>query len=371
MSNVLGQASAAPAIRPTWQLTPILLVLILLAGFAAAWVGVGGRGTPAPFSAAAVAPTDLAPYLVWGVPMEMEENDRVINVSPNVSFDPRGGFLVADGSEAQVRGYRADGDLVRAIGRKGNGPGEFRNLSAVYRLPDGRIAALEMGGKVSLFDADGGKLLSARQAPVAPLYDAAVLDGRRLLLAGRRVGTGGTVLVHVYDVETGAVTGGFFGIPRHDPALAGGFAFAGTADVVARGDTVAAVFALSDSVYLFDRAGKDLGRIAIPFERFRRLTRPMPTSGGTIEAFRAWGETFSAISQLYWLLDGSFLVQYYDLEGMEPRWRLLHMDRAGRRLFEGVDTPRLLSAGGAADELLFVHPGADAPNVWVPARLRP
>ncbi len=343
---------------------------LIVALAAAAWLQRQGGGPPAPPSSA-VAPTNLAAFLDWGVPVEMEENDRVINVTPHVAVDPRGGFLVADAREAQVRLYGADGDLRRVIGRKGNGPGEFRHLSAVRRLPDGRIAATEMSGKVSVFDADGKALLRARQAPVAPLYDADVLDARHLVLAGRRAGTGGTSLVHVYDVETGAVTGTFFPIPRHPAELAGGYALAGTADAVVRGDTVAAVFALSDSVYLFDaRSGTELGRIAIPFRHFRRLTRPMPASGATIEAFRAWGETFSAIGHLHWLRDGSFLVQYYDVRGVEPQWRLLHMDRAGRRLFEGVDTPKLLAAGGASDELVFVHPAADAPNVWVSARLR-
>lgn len=346
-----------------------LALLLLLALGAAAWVGLGGGRASAPASAA-VAPTDLAAFLDWGAPVEMEENERVINVTPRVTPDPQGGFLVADAREAQVRRYAFDGRLERVIGRKGSGPGEFRHLSSVHRLPDGRIVAAEMGGKVSVFDHDGEKLLHARQAPVAPLYDADVLDARHLLLAGRRVGTGGTALVHVYDVETAAITRSFFAIPRHEPELAGGYALAGTADAVARGDTVAAVFALSDSIYLFGPTGAELGRIAIPFEHFRRLTTPMPTSGATLDAFRAWGETFSAISHLYWLRDGSFLVQYFDIKGVEPQWRLLHMDRSGRRLFEGVDTPKLLAAGGSADELVFVHPGADAPNVWVSARLR-
>lgn len=363
-ASVDGTTARPRSLASLWALA----LLLLAAMGAAAWVGFGGRRAPS--SSVAVAPTDLAAFLTWGAPVEMEENDRVINVTPRVTPDPQGGFLVADAREAQVRRYAVNGDLQRVIGRKGSGPGEFRQLSSVHRLPDGRIVAAEMGGKVSVFDDDGEKLLHARQAPVAPLYDADVLDGRHLLLAGRRVGTGGTALVHVYDVETGAVTRGFFGIPRHEPELAGGHAFAGTVDVAARGDTVATVFALSDSIYLFGRTGAELGRIAIPFERFRRLSRPMPTSGATVEAFRAWSETFSAISHLYWLRDGSFLVQYFDMQGVEPRWRLLHMDRTGRRLFEGVDTPKLLAAGGAADELVFVHPAAEAPNVWVSARLR-
>lgn len=364
-------APDGPGVQVRSRALRLCVAAAVVAAFGtAAWLLRDARSTQ-PTLQAAIASSDLAGVVAWGVPVEMEENDRVINVSPHVTVDPRGGYLVADRREAQVRRYREDGRLRRVTGRKGSGAGEFRSLSSVSRMRDGRLVAAEMGGKLSVFDPAGERLLATRMAPVAPLYDAEVLDARHLLVAGRRVGTGGTSLVHVVDAETGAITRSFFGIPRHDVRLAAGYAFAGTADAVARGDTVAAVFALSDSIYLFDTTGRELGRVTIPFEHFRRLTRPMPISGATVDAFRAWGETFSAISQLYWLRDGSFLVQYYDMRGVEPQWRLLHMDRSGRRLFERLDTPRLLAAGGPADELVFVHPSADAPNVWVSARLRP
>jgi hypothetical protein len=346
---------------------------VLLGGVGAAALlapGIGGAREP---NSAAEAPGNLATFVAWGTPVEMEENDRVINVTPRVTIDPRGGYLVADGREAQVRRYHADGRLAQVIGRKGNGPGEFQNLVGVHRLHDGRIVAVEMGGKVSVFDEGGKKLLQTRPSGLAPLYETAVLEGHTLLLAGRRMGEGETALVHVYDVDKGALGASFFQIPGHHPDLVGGYMFAGSSDVVTRGDTVAAVFALSDSIYLFDSRGTSVGRVAIPFARFRRLTRPMPTSGANLEDFRKWTETFSAISHLYWLRDGSFLVQYYDMKGVEPQWRLLHMSREGQLRFEGVDTPKLLATGGGGDgnELVFVHPAAEAPNQWVSARLRP
>lgn len=338
---------------------------------AAAWLAPG-LGESREAHSAIGANQDLAAFLTWGAPVEMEENDGVINVTPRVTMDPRGGFLVADGREAQVRRYRADGRLAQVIGRRGSGPGEFRNLVGAHRLQDGRIVAVEMDGKVSIFDERGQTLLQTRSAGLSPLYESAILDGHVLLLAGRAAGASGNALVHVYDLETGSLRRSFFEVPRHDPALAGAYMFAGSADAVARGDTVAAVFALSDSIYLFDSGGASLGRVAIPFQQFRRLSRPMPTSGSNVDDFRTWTETFSAVSHLYWLRDGSFLVQYYDMKGVEPQWRLLHMSRDGQLRFESVDTPKLLATGGGnVDELLFVHPAAEAPNQWVSARLRP
>jgi hypothetical protein len=345
--------------------TAVLLILV-----AAGWLAVG-RPHGSEALPPAGAPQALAAYLEWGAPLEMEENERVINVTPRVTFDPRGGFLVADGRESQVRRYRADGRIAQVIGRMGNGPGEFRSLVGVHRLKDGRIVALEMGGKVSIFDESGEKVLGSRQSGLVPLYESAVLADNRLLLAGRRFGTGGTEMVHIYNVDSGALERSMLDIPRHDPGLDAGYSFAGSSDAAARGDTVAAVFALTDSVYLFGTDGSSLGRIAIPFEGFRRLKQPMPTTG-TEEAFREWSETFSSIGQLFWLRDGSFLVQYYDMAGVEPQWRLLHMSRNGQRRFEGMDVPKLLATrdGEEGDELLFVHPDAEAPNRWVPARVR-
>ena len=80
-------------------------------------------------------------------------------------------------------------------------------------------------------------------------------------------------------------------ISHHRPDLAGAFAFAGPRDVAVRGDIVAVVFALSDTVYLL---------------RFR-------WPGPGTQAFRAWNEGFPALSHLYWLRDGSFLVQHFDI----------------------------------------------------------
>jgi len=48
----------------------------------------------------------------WKRAIVLEENARVINVSPWVQADADG-FLVADGQEQQLRLYRADGSLRR------------------------------------------------------------------------------------------------------------------------------------------------------------------------------------------------------------------------------------------------------------------
>jgi len=85
---------------------------------------------------------------------------------------------------------------------------------------------------------------------------------------------------------------------------------------------------------------------------------------------REWFGRFSLISDVYWLHDGSFLVQYQDRVGVEPHWRLARVRRDGQPLFDSTDTPYLVSADPAGDTLWFVRPGSPTPNVWTAAHLR-
>ena len=133
--------------------------------------------------------------------------------------------------------------------------------------------------------------------------------------------------------------------------------------MAARGDTLAAVFALTDTVYLFDVRGRLLERVPIPFLGFRRPSEPMPKLA-SLDEYRKWASGFSAISQVFWLADGSFLVLYFDTDGVAPRWRLHHMSRGGRRRFEILDSPQLLAASPAGGSLYFVAPGAETPASW-------
>lgn len=299
----------------------------------------------------------------------LEETPDVITVAPRVSFDPLGGFLVADSREAQVRRYSLTGKLLSHFGSKGNGPKEFTHLSAALRTPDRNLLAIDMGGKAALFDAGGENLLWSRRLPVSPVHEAALLNDTLVALAGRGLGAGrSSELVHLWNLRTGEPARSFFHVPAHDPALASAYTLAGSSDIAVKGDTIAAVFALSDTLYLFDASGRPQRQIPIPFEHFRRITNH-PPSGATIDAFRAWGESFSTISQVYWAPSGGFLVEYYDMKGMDPQWRLLHMDAQGRRLSETA-SGRLMAVDPGRKELYLADPAAPTLDRWIVARLR-
>lgn len=301
--------------------------------------------------------------------IEVEENEEVINVVPRVSLDPRGGYLVADAAEAQIRRYDADGGLTAAFGRKGNGPGEFQHLTAAFRTRDGRIAAAEMSGRLTWFDAAGAEVVRVQSTDVGPLYDAAPMNDSLVLLVGRRAAR--DELLHVWNRRAERISASFFPVPSHPPELAGAYLFAGAADAAIRGDTIAAVFALTDSVYFFSLDGTLQDRTAIPFRHFRPVRDPMPGGAAPVREFVEWSEGFSSISQVSWTADGNLLVEYFDISDNFPAWRLIHLTRTGHRVFfEARDTPRLLAADPITGSVLLVAPGAEAPNRWARVRLR-
>jgi hypothetical protein len=285
-------------------------------------------------------------------------------------MDPAGGFLVADADEAQVRRYAGDGRLLTVFGRKGRGPGEFTRLTAAVRTSNNAIAAVEIDGRLSLFDESGTNLLRTWRTGLGPVYTAARLGDSAIVLAGRIGGRMETDLLHVWDVRQERVVHSFFHTPAAPRRMRGAYALAGTSGVAVRGDTIAAVFALTDSVFLHSGDGRLLESIHIPFQHFRPAVEPLPMKASLSE-YREWGSKFSAISKIFWTANGDFLIQYYDTDGLNPAWRLLRMDRQGRRVFELIDSPELLAVSAPESRLFFIEPSTLTPNRWLTAEFRP
>ncbi len=73
-----------------------------------------------------------------------------------VAFDGAGRLYVFDDQAERIFVVGTDGTLIREIGRKGEGPGEFRNAADVVALEDGRVVVADMGHRAyHIFDAGG------------------------------------------------------------------------------------------------------------------------------------------------------------------------------------------------------------------------
>jgi hypothetical protein len=305
--------------------------------------------------------------VTWHRDLTLEENQHVINVSPWVSADSLGTFLVADGMEQQLRSYAPDGRLRHTFGRRGSGPGEFQHLTRATRLSDGTILAPDMMGQVTRFGPEGSRVVQTTRSGLGPIYDVAVLDDSSVAIVGRKGGRMDSPLIHVWDLGRGRIVRSFFPAPQGPRGFASAYAFTGFADVAVRGDTLATIFALEDTVRLFLRDGREAGKIPVRFGGFHPIEQPLSPNLPP-DQFQRWLGSFSTVTDLFWLRSSGFLVQYMDQHGSDRTYSLLRMDRHGRKLWEVAGSPRLLAVT-PQDSLVFVKPGAEAPNTWSIAAL--
>ena len=101
-----------------------------------------------------------------------------------------GSILVGNSGSGEIRVFDAKGQFVRAIGRRGNGPGEFAEFSSVlmYRAPGGTLAAWDGGNlRVLYFDSSGTYQRMVRVEPTADglraFFQGLFSDGSWLTLA--------------------------------------------------------------------------------------------------------------------------------------------------------------------------------------------
>lgn len=304
----------------------------------------------------------------------LEENAEVINVAPEVFLDPAGGFLVSDEKEAQIRRYSAEGKVLWRAGRRGNGPGEFAAPTAVVRLASGEVVAFDRGGRFTVFDREGKRVVRTFLTRLRHVSDAAVLNGSSVLVAAIPEGDWNAPRLHVVDPATGTVRSDLFDFApfRTSPAQAAA-TIAGWVKLSVRGDRVAAIFATSDTVYVFDTSGRLRRNVAIPFEHFRAAPRRTPHDGNSDPRSRMrWLSSFDMVADVHWLGNGDLLVPWQRIDERDVttrHWNLLRMTADGRRRQELREVPRLLEVDGARSALFFVDPEAEAPNRWFEARL--
>jgi hypothetical protein len=70
---------------------------------------------------------------------------------------PNGNVAISDAGASRISIFDASGDVQRSWGQRGDGPGEFRNLSRLFPLGnDSLIAAERAANRVTSFDLQGG-----------------------------------------------------------------------------------------------------------------------------------------------------------------------------------------------------------------------
>ncbi|MDE2762510.1 MAG: hypothetical protein OXQ94_01500 [Gemmatimonadota bacterium] len=119
-------------------------------------------------------------------------------------FDAAGNLYVLDAQAGQVVVIDPRGELVRTMGRKGEGPGEFDGAGRLFVWRDGRFAVVDMGqAAYQVFGPDGELERYVRMGGDA---------GRLAFLRGMRLETradpaGGALIAQGMPSELGAMSG--------------------------------------------------------------------------------------------------------------------------------------------------------------------
>jgi hypothetical protein len=92
---------------------------------------------------------------------EDDEGNIILFETGNVIVDDAEDIYIVDRQDFNIKVFTPEGDFIRSIGRKGEGPGEFQYIGYVTFVPDGRLLVMDfMARRTSLFDKAGNFISS-------------------------------------------------------------------------------------------------------------------------------------------------------------------------------------------------------------------
>jgi len=117
-------------------------------------------------------------FPVDSIGIELGDSNYVMGGVEGVAFCPDGNIAVLDCGRSTVRLYSPDGEYLRSIGRRGNGPGELQNISFMAVSEDGDIHLSGTGSEIlgiHSYDYYTGEWLGSSRTFVPP----SCLEGAR------------------------------------------------------------------------------------------------------------------------------------------------------------------------------------------------
>jgi hypothetical protein len=158
---------SAPVVRPpiaaSWRIL-LVAVAIIASTFAAAaagpWKGqeVQKEGVLHVMNPAAGMedPVTVDLMELWRLGGETDNEDEFFGIIARVATDAKNNVYVLDAQLSEIKVYDADGQLLRTMGREGEGPGEFRRASDMFFMPDGKLGVIQLlPGKIVLLTPEG------------------------------------------------------------------------------------------------------------------------------------------------------------------------------------------------------------------------
>jgi hypothetical protein len=298
------------------------------------------------------------------------ENDTVLNVLPSVFIDGES-YVIADGREHRVRAYGADGGLIWQIGREGEGPGEFRDPRVGLRLQDGRFAVLQFNERLTVFDSLPREVLATYRTPFQRVETAAVMSNGMVVVSALLGTDFEAPRLHAWRIGAERPDTSFFSpfaeTSIRDAAIIGGFV-----QFAVRNDTIAAIWSLSDSVYLFSGDGRRLGSVPFRSRFFRTPDAEPPGPSAAPQEHVEWLASFNYASGVWWVTPQLLAVKYFDLlprEGMDRRWHLLLVPLDPDESAVEIRNVEVLAVNPLNGDFVFPDTTSLEPNRWIFARL--
>ena len=292
--------------------------------------------------------------------LELEESDRAMVVSPMVAAGGPDRLFVAEPKESQVNIYDTDGSLVRVVGRRGEGPGEFSMPFTARPTLDGGIVVADFMASRMTFFPEGGDPVTV-ESPGLYLLGVSDIGGGRYLIEGRSEEHWPAQL-HIWNRGTDTIERSFLPVVVPEAALEEAIAFV-SISVQVEADTIWAVWALADTVYSFDLNGELLDRLPVALPT--PIALPTTPYERRSEAEKKEVQEITQVVDVF-LADRELVVQSLRKLAAGTAHDLVLMDRQGSVVWSAARTPDLHAVIGA--DFYFADPFSILPNRWIVAR---
>lgn len=214
-----------------------------------------------------------------------------------------GRLVVTDGSDASAHLFAADGRLLKVMGRKGFGPGEFQIPLSPRFGPDGRIHVLDFRQKrISVFHPDGRLDREVRLRDLLRVNAIEPERGGTYLVSAIRTPTDSNTVFRVG--QDGRVIRGFLPIRHHapaglrDPGMLDGLRRA-VFSLSANGDSAYVALSTADSLWTLDTRSGTYTVTQVGVEGYLPPVAPRPgmlSLREVTEWGKSWTEAASVIS---------------------------------------------------------------------------
>lgn len=306
----------------------------------------------------------------WIDPLEFQETPAVPFIDPRVAIDGDTGYLIVDAPASQVRVYGQDGRLVTYFGREGDGPGEFRDLRGVARLPSGNLVTVDFTGRVAEWTANGGLLRDHRPSLAGPMGVSPISDTLVAIVTApmyEATGSDEFPWVRLFDLsrsELGAQL-----LTLRSASLSRTRSMQGEYNPTL-GRRFALTWGVLDSLWIVQLDPPSVRRMALDSDLVR-ANRPVVDRPSDTVGFREWMTSSTFANAAFSSPNGGWLVSLWRPRlGGETHWGLLRLDENGRRVWEVHPTPRLMAVDPHSGVLIFVESSGVLPNRFDRARLR-